>query len=517
MNQHNPSDPGSSPEPDDHQPDQSWQAADERAGTPPPPPPPGPSLYGPGGSSSQTYGPYGPYRTEPLGDDPHNVHPPGPGFSSASDPRQDPRWVHSPHNSTDESRPIPYFSGDHPGPDQYFEKPRRRKGPLSLFLNGIGILAFGFLLIGFLALVFDWDQQEASLEEFFTPDTETAAPVVPETDSSTSDLVEQLDHAHEGITVDWENGGQHTGPGLDPGQEVPEAPGIFMVDTQVYQYLGFGTGMVVSSEGLAITNYHVVESSMSVSITMADTNQRYSATVLGRDASKDIAVLQIETDEPLEVASINPEDVDVGDTVAGVGNAGGQGYLTSVVGEVQGTSETIHIEPQEPGSPAQWLEDLIMITADIVPGYSGGPTVDVNGQVIGVSTAASQNTTNSDEAYGYAVPITRALDVVEQVMAGDDSGDVVIGAGGALGIVVSSEPETGARVMEVINGSAGHQIGLQPDDVILEIDGQEVANSSFISRYVRDKNPGEEVEVVWRTVAGEIQSATAVLDEASIN
>jgi len=250
---------------------------------------------------------------------------------------------------------------------------------------------------------------------------------------------------------------------------------------------------------------------------MADTNERYEATVLGRDASRDIAVLQIDTDEPLEVASINPGEVSTGDTVAGVGNAGGQGYLTSVVGEIAATNETIHIEPIEPGSPAQFLEGLIMITSDIVPGYSGGPTVDANGQVIGVSTAASQDTENTDEAFGYAVPITEALDVVEQVLAGDESGDVVIGAGGALGIVVSSEDGAGARVIEVTNGSAASDIGIKPDDLILEIDGEEVVNSSFISRYVRDKNPGDEVEVVWETPNGERQQATAVLDEAEIN
>ncbi|GAA4115829.1 S1C family serine protease [Enteractinococcus coprophilus] len=517
MNYQHSSEPGSSPDPDDQRPDQYRQASEERAGSPPPPP--GPPPYGPGDRVSGDYGPYGP---SPFNDGPYRTGSPDPGYGH-QDPRFDPRWVHSPHHPRDESRPQPYFENHYSGPEQHSPPPRRR-GPLSLILNGIGILAFGFLLIGFLSLVFDWDRQDIagdnfSLEEFFAPGTETehAEPAVPKAEESTGGLVEQLDHVHEGITIDWENGGRHTGPGLDPGQEVTDAPGIFMVDTQVYQYLGFGSGMVVSADGLAITNYHVVESSMSVSITMADTNERYSATVLGRDASQDIAVLQIDTDEPLEVASINPGEVDLGDTVAGVGNAGGQGYLTSVVGEVQGTSETIHIEPQEPGSPAQWLDDLIMITADIVPGYSGGPTVDANGQVIGVSTAASQNTTDTDEAYGYAVPIVSALDVVEQVLAGDDSGDVVIGAGGALGIVVSSEPDAGARIMEVMNGSAGHQIGLQPDDVILEIDGNEVLNSSYISRYVRDKNPGDEVDVVWRTVDGEIRSDTAILEEASIN
>src|SRR5699024_3170488 len=176
-----------------------------------------------------------------------------------------------------------------------------------------------------------------------------------------------------------------------------------------------------------------------------------------------------------------------------------------------------HIEPVEPGSPDQTLEGLIMMTSDIVPGYSGGPTVDSNGQVIGVSTAASQEAQTSEDTFGFAVPIVDALEVVEQVLAGDESGGVVIGAGGALGIVVTSQEGSGARVSEVSDGSAGDAIGLQPDDVIVEIDGEEVVNSSFISRYVRDKNPGQEVEVVWQTSDGNMQRAVATLDEAEIN
>src|SRR5699024_2814454 len=155
-----------------------------------------------------------------------------------------------------------------------------------------------------------------------------------------------------------------------------------MVDTEVYQYLGFGTGMVVSSDGLAITNYHVVESSMSVSITMADTKRDYSATVLGRDAERDIAVLQIDTQDPLQVASISPDEVEGGRRVARVRNTRVQGYSTSVVADVHRLKETIHIEPQEPGSQRQRLEGLIMVSAAIVPGYSGGPPVDADGQVI---------------------------------------------------------------------------------------------------------------------------------------
>ena len=513
MNQHPSSGRSSSEEdPERHN---TWPPQHRAAG--PPPPPPGPPPYGSGGRDSERFRPY---HREGLGDEPYRNRADHPLYQQPDDPRQDPRWVYTEHDPRDETRPIPYFSGDYSGPDHYFQPPRRRRGPLNVIITGAGLIGFAILALGFLSLVFDWnDDTGGTFEDLFStaPNENPAPEIMPEHDSSAEELVASLDHVHDGITVDWEAGAQDTGPGLDPGQEVPAAPGVFMVDTQVYQYMGFGTGMVVSAEGLAVTNYHVVESSMSVSITMADTNQRYTATVLGRDASRDIAVLQIDTDEPLEVASINPDTVSVGDTVAGVGNAGGQGYLTSVTGEVNATNETIHIEPPEPGSPPQFLEGLIMITSDIVPGYSGGPTVDANGQVIGVSTAASQNTANSDEAFGYAVPIVSALGVVEQVLAGDDSGDVVIGAGGALGIVVASEEGAGARVIEVSADSPAADIGIRTDDVILEIDGQQVVNSSFISRYVRDKNPGDEVEVVWQTPAGQTQQATAVLDEAEIN
>src|SRR5699024_11541580 len=103
----------------------------------------------------------------------------------------------------------------------------------------------------------------------------------------------------------------------------------------------------VSSDGLAITNYHVVESSMSVSITMADTKRDYSATVLGRDAERDIAVLQIDTQDPLQVASISPDKVERGDRVAGGGNASGQGYLASVVGDVDRLNDTTPLAPQD--------------------------------------------------------------------------------------------------------------------------------------------------------------------------
>src|SRR5699024_6471453 len=129
-----------------------------------------------------------------------------------------------------------------------------------------------------------WDTQSNPVQEFFDPEP-PAPQVVPDGEGSVDSLIAGLDHVHAGIAVDWEAGGQHTGEGLDPGQEVGSAPGVFMVDTQVYQYMGRGTGVVFIYRGPAIAYYHLVYSSTSVNISMVDTDQQYSATVLGRDAT----------------------------------------------------------------------------------------------------------------------------------------------------------------------------------------------------------------------------------------
>ncbi|RUQ42013.1 serine protease, partial [Micrococcus sp. HSID17228] len=345
-----------------------------------------------------------------------------------------------------------------------------------------------------------------------------SAPTVPAAEAPAREagaLAAGLTHIHDGVAVDW-SASAHDGSSLDPGQPVADAPGILLVETALGARTGTGTGMVLSPDGLAVTNYHVVEDSSEVHVVVADTGARHTATVLGRDAEQDIAVLDVEGVSDLPVASVSLDPVRRGDQVAAVGNGGGQGYLTAVRGTVLGTDRSIMAAAEGTDQYAR-LSGLIQTDADVVPGYSGGPVVDDAGQVVGVTVAASDGTT-ADEVDGFAIPLEVAFDVVDQVLSGEETDTVSIGADGALGIMVGADPDVGVVVMQVDAGSAAEQIGLVEGDVILEIEGRTVGDdASRMSRLVNDHNVGDRITVQWRTADGEVREAEAVLQPALVN
>ena len=342
--------------------------------------------------------------------------------------------------------------------------------------------------------------------------SESQAVTVPVTDGE--EIASQLQLSHEGIRVDWEAGPQLSSAGLDEGHRVTRAPGVLLVDTLMMQGMGVGTGMVLNESGLAITNYHVVEDSSEVTVTVADTGKRYTAAVLGRDSKHDVAVLQLEDAAELSTVSIDTAPPRRGELTAAVGNGSGQGYLTAVTGEVTGLDRSILAGSEVPDDYSR-LTGLIETEADVVPGYSGGPMVDADGQVVGVTTAASRGET-TEEVDGYAIPITVALDVVDQVLSGEETETVSIGADGALGIIVSTVDGT-ARVEEVTEDSAAQKLGLRAGDTVLRVDGQEVASAADLADQVNAKNAGDTVTVEWRDSAGERRQGEAVLQEAIVN
>ena len=219
--------------------------------------------------------------------------------------------------------------------------------------------------------------------------TEAAAPRA--SSEEVQALAAGLEGAHDGVAVDWD-GAVGSGPDLAAGARVDDAPGVLLVETTLGTMMGTGTGIVLSEDGLAITNYHVVEDSSDVFVTVADTGRRYTATVLGRDAQHDIAVLDVEGVADLTPTSVSRAVPARGEQVAAVGNGSGQGHLTAVVGEVLRTDQSIMAATEGTDDFAR-LTGLIQTDADVVPGYSGGPLVDAEGQVVGVTVAASEGTT----------------------------------------------------------------------------------------------------------------------------
>src|SRR5664279_3067191 len=201
-----------------------------------------------------------------------------------------------------------------------------------------------------------------------------------------------------------------------------------------------GTGMVLSSGGEILTNNHVIEGSTSISVTVVTTGQTYSATVVGTDATDDIAVLQLSGASDLTVANFATATVAVGDAVTGVGNAQGAGGTPAAsAGIVTAINQTITTQA-DGSAAAETLTGLIETNADIQSGDSGGPLFNAGDQVVGIDTAAEQG---GYRTAGYAIPISTALSIAQQIESGTASQNIVIGYPAFLGVQVSNTATSG--------------------------------------------------------------------------
>ncbi|HEY1135386.1 MAG TPA: trypsin-like peptidase domain-containing protein [Nocardioides sp.] len=320
-------------------------------------------------------------------------------------------------------------------------------------------------------------------------------------------------------------GGGSTDGAAEQG-EVSDA-GVLLVNTQVQGGEGAGTAMVLTSDGLAVTNYHVVDNSTTVEVEVAATGETHEATVLGYDASADVAVLQIDGVSDLDTVTLDDDGgVDVGDAVAALGNAGGQGFLSEVRGEVTSLDESITTTDQYNGNETE-ISGLIETDADVVPGYSGGPMFDAEGEVIGISTAAASTNgqqgptssvpTRTQEGGGisYARPIDEALDIVQAVIDGDEGDGIVIGTPAYLG--VSIDPSGGEPLVAAAEADTpAGQAGLEEGDVITGIGDTEVATFDELAAAVASYEPGDTVTITWDRDGREM-SGEATLTESPLN
>jgi S1-C subfamily serine protease len=268
-----------------------------------------------------------------------------------------------------------------------------------------------------------------------------------------------------------------------------------------------GTGIVIGSDGLVVTNHHVVEGATDVTVTDATTGEEYAADVLGYDAAKDVAVLQLEDASGLATASTDPGDAGLGDAVTAVGDAGGDGGdLTAAPGTVIDQHHPITVQDETTGEGAA-LRNLIEVSSDVVPGDSGGALLDAQGEVVGMTVAASSG---GADVTGYAIPIGRVLRVVDAVLAGDDSGSVVIGGTAFLGVSISSA-DAAPTLAGVVAGGPADQLGLTSGDTVTSIDGTAVSTAEGLRTAVAAHEPGDDVTVTWTDASGASHQGTVTL------
>jgi S1-C subfamily serine protease len=272
-------------------------------------------------------------------------------------------------------------------------------------------------------------------------------------------------------------------------------PTIVDVDAKLgYQSaIGAGTGIVIGPSTV-LTNNHVVAGATDLSVRSIGNGQTFPATVIGFDRSHDIAVLAL-GGGGLPPANIgNSDTVGVGEPVVSLGNAGGVGGAPSAAeGRVSAVNQTVSASDSLTGSK-ETLNGLIQVDANIRPGDSGGPTVNSANQVIGMTTAASDNY-HLGRGQGFAIPINEAMAIAGQIQGGG-SPTVHIGPTAFIGVGVNDAAGgAGAVIRQVIPGGPAAVAGFAPGDVINSINGQPVNSATALTAILDQHHPGDNVTV----------------------
>jgi len=281
--------------------------------------------------------------------------------------------------------------------------------------------------------------------------------------------------------------------------------------------VGYGAGIVLSPDGIVLTNNHVVAGADTINATNVGSGQSFRAQLLGYDRTDDVALIQLLGAGGLPTAPIGDSNqVTVGEPVVSLGNSNGNGQpISREPGPVTTTGANISAEDDLTGSSEE-LTGLIGVAAPLRPGDSGGPLVNNAGQVIGLNVAASVNyRLGSPGGKGFAIPINRALGIANQIQARAPSDSVHVGAPAMLGIGVGvsqqSDTSGGVVVRDVLSGTPAEQTGLRRGDVLLSINGIPLNNATALTSALDRHYPGDVVDLVWQDRTGQQRTAKVTL------
>jgi S1-C subfamily serine protease len=346
-------------------------------------------------------------------------------------------------------------------------------------------------------------------------------------------------------------------PGTDSGTvnkaKVEHAVEPALVDItarlKYYSETAEGTGMIVTPDGLVLTNNHVIDNSTSISAQLVRGGRTYQAKVVGYDASADIALLRLVGASKLPVVTFgNSSQVTVGTPVLALGDAQGRGGATPAGGIISALDRAIDASDEGSGVTED-LGHMEQTTAQIQQGDSGGALANNAGQVIGMITAANTAAGRRGGTIGFAIPINSAREIAQEIADGQGSASVYIGVPGFLGVIVPhsqslsprhqlrdeqrylasqhadlglSGPGTGcidvslqvtppARIapvakgvliVDIFCGTVVSRAGLKPGDVITAVNGQPVSGPASLGSLLGGDHPGQTVSLGWTDTTG---------------
>ena len=253
---------------------------------------------------------------------------------------------------------------------------------------------------------------------------------------------------------------------------------------------GLGSGFIIDKAGYIVTNHHVVDGAETIKVILRDDTE-YTARVIGKDPMTDIALIQVVAQRLLPAVSLGSSDnLKVGEWVAAIGSPFGLEY-TVTAGIVSAKGRVIGSGP---------YDDFIQTDASINPGNSGGPLINMQGQVIGINTMIIAR----GQGIGFAIPIDQAKGIIDQLKTNGEVtrgwlGVTIQDLKGDLAEYYGVREKTGVLVTSVIPGDPADQAGIQPKDIITEVNGRRVTGSRDLTSLTAGLQVGDNAMVtLWR-------------------
>jgi S1-C subfamily serine protease len=358
------------------------------------------------------------------------------------------------------------------------------------------------------------------MKRFLVPVMAVAVVVVT---ACTRTVIERVPVRSSPVTVDV----GAADPSLDPIVRVVQAvrPAVVNVTTNLFQPnplggesgRGVGTGFVIRSDGIVVTNFHVVEHAQRITvITPPPDSTRYTARVIGGDHNADLAVLKIQASGLHTVPLGNSGRLELGERVVALGYAlalpGGPTVTSGIVSALGRT-----IQAQDPNCDTckngmRTYTGVVQTDAAINPGNSGGPLVNLAGQVVGINTAGA----NQAENIGFAIATNAARPIIDDAATNPSAPVAYLGVSTqdvspSLALQFGLPVQSGALVLDVVPGGPADRAGIRQGDVIVGLDGKDVTDSTSLRELLLSHQPGERVAVGVVTQGGQKKTITATL------
>lgn len=279
-----------------------------------------------------------------------------------------------------------------------------------------------------------------------------------------------------------------------------------------------GTGIIISENGYILTNKHVVEGSSDILVVTNDGNSYDNVEIITTDPLSDIAILKISNAKGLKAAELGDSKVlNIGQQVIAIGNALGEYDGTVTSGIISGVGRTVNASSDD-GTTKETLTDMIQTDAAINSGNSGGPLVNVQGQVVGVNTAVASEA----QGIGFAIPISSVKGILKSIAEGKTPNRAYLGAN-----YISVNPQVqkaynlnvskGALIKNrngkaIISGSPAQKAGLKDGDIITKIDDIEISKNISLGSLIGEKSVGDKVKITYIR-DGKESTSVATLEE----